>query len=444
MLHQSLKRRYISLIRQFSNVKLDDDVSRKIDNEVFKPRRHPGRGLMNNVSVPDNVVNAIVNITEDYPIKSLLENSKVLVQHLISKLPPVESFELREIKKEVTREVMEKYENVEINEDEKDRFHQSVQVKIDNALSHKVYNWTACDYGVYNSLLYLIGRFAPEYAVLIKVLHEITIRDADFKPRSLFDFGSGVGTATWAAKHYWNKYLFEYFNVDSSADMNDLAQLLLQDGRGTKQINLKGIFYRQFLPATNIAYDLVISAYTLMELPSRRARLQTILNLWNKTLHYLVVVEHGTNAGFKIINEVRDFILNFKDSNEGYVFSPCPHNRPCPRFLTDVTPCNFHVSYMSLPIGQSSDSHKERYSYVVLKKGIRNESDPQWPRIVRPPLVRSKHTICRLCTKQGKLSEIIFTTSKHGKTTYYCARSSKWGDRLPIVDINEEKEDTLY
>ncbi|KAJ8929170.1 hypothetical protein NQ314_018165 [Rhamnusium bicolor] len=49
-----------------------------------------------------------------------------------------------------------------------------------------------------------------------------------------------------------------------------------------------------------------------------------------------------------------------------------------------------------------------------------------------PALVRSKHTICRVCTANGKLDEVIFTARKHGKVTYHCARASKWGDLLPV------------
>lgn len=37
-----------------------------------------------------------------------------------------------------------------------------------------------------------------------------------------------------------------------------------------------------------------------MELPSLQTRLETVLNLWNKTQNYLVIVEQGTNAGFKV------------------------------------------------------------------------------------------------------------------------------------------------
>lgn len=55
-----------------------------------------------------------------------------------------------------------------------------------------------------------------------------------------------------AAREYWADSIKEYFNVDASADMNDLARILLQDGRGNKQSKISGVFYRQFLPATNV------------------------------------------------------------------------------------------------------------------------------------------------------------------------------------------------
>lgn len=106
----------------------------------------------------------------------------------------------------------------------------------------------------------------------------------------------------------------------------------------------------------------------------------------------------------------------------------------CPRLIADdKTPCNFISSYKPLPLSseQSNEHQKEMFSYVVLKKGPQKESET-WPRIVRPTLVRSKHTICRMCTKNGKLEEVIFSQAKHGKLPYRCARSSNWGDRLPV------------
>lgn len=51
----------------------------------------------------------------------------------------------------------------------------------------------------------------------------------------------------------WGESLVEYFNVDSSSHMNDLSQVLLQGGRGNKSPEFRGVFYRQFLPATNVS-----------------------------------------------------------------------------------------------------------------------------------------------------------------------------------------------
>lgn len=45
-----------------------------------------------------------------------------------------------------------------------------------------------------------------------------------------------------------------------------------------------------------------------------------------------------------------------------------------------------------------------------------------------------------MCTMEGNLQEIIFTSSKHGKQVYQCARKSNWGDRLPISITNPPKE----
>lgn len=55
-----------------------------------------------------------------------------------------------------------------------------------------------------------------------------------------------------AASQFWKQNIFEYFNVDISPDMNDLAEIILKRGRGTGAMSLKGVFYRQFLPASNV------------------------------------------------------------------------------------------------------------------------------------------------------------------------------------------------
>jgi ribosomal protein RSM22 (predicted rRNA methylase) len=350
----------------------DESVLSDIDKNVYNPKNHPGIFKPRTVTIPETFIKAVANVLEDYPAKSLIEDGQKLITHLKGKRPPVEKLERKKIEQDVYNKVLSRH-NIPKLETEENRlkFQQLIDNKVSIILKKDVYNWKPVNYDTYNALVYLMSRSAAEYAVLAKIFLEISERDPQFKPRSLFDFGSGVGTATWAANLYWKKNIFEYFNVDSSSEMNDLAQILLQSGKGTNKMELRGVFYRQFLPSANTTYDLVISAYTFLELPSRHSRLETILNLWNKTQKYLVVVEQGTNAGFQIINEIRDFILYTKDKSDGYIFSPCPHDEVCPRFmLNDGTPCNFEVHYFTLPIGAVSRRRQEKYSYIVFKKGL--------------------------------------------------------------------------
>uniref|UniRef100_A0A0K8T2A1 Copper-fist domain-containing protein n=2 Tax=Lygus hesperus TaxID=30085 RepID=A0A0K8T2A1_LYGHE len=232
--------------------------------------------------------------------------------------------------------------------------------------------------------------------------------------------------------------------------MNDIAREMLthSDRKHLKNV----LFQRQFLPMSNSPkYDVVVSSFSLLELPSVGARLETVLNLWNKTGDFLVLIEFGTMAGFKVITEARDFLLwgmrkkSAQSCMKGHVVSPCPHDKKCPLQSSEESskPCNFSATFTSFP--QKPLTKKELYSYVILKKGSRPANDSHWPRIIRPVLLRHKHAICRMCTPEGKFSEVIFTPNKHGKATFRCAKQSKWGDRLPmsIQDLPNDSETNL-
>lgn len=52
-----------------------------------------------------------------------------------------------------------------------------------------------------------------------------------------------------------------------------------------------------------------MSAYSLFELSGMESRLETILKLWTKTENYLIIVEEGTNAGFKVSISVISFSI---------------------------------------------------------------------------------------------------------------------------------------
>lgn len=384
----------------------------------------------------------------DFPIKEILDAGEVLNRYIKARKAPIEDVHVKQKVKEIEEQVLSdpvkfklpKRPDSETDEFATKAFKARLRQKVNEITKQRVYSWQPINYNTYKALLYLMGRSAEEFAVIMKIFNEIKRRDHQFVPKSYFDFGSGVGTGAWAAHETWGKSILEHYLVDTSKEMNDLSELILRDGDSNKNMFLKNVYHRQFLPSRDDNFDIVLSAYSLLELPTLKNRLEIVNNLWNKAGKYLIFVETGSNAGFQVLNEVRDFLLEVRKANDekAFVFAPCPHESPCPRYgAGDGTPCNFEVSFYKLPFSGPSIYTKDVFSYLVFKKGEPVESD-RWPRIVRQPLPRHNHVICRMCTNEGKIQEGIFTGKKHGKLVYRCAKTSTWGDQLPIKVLEPE------
>ncbi|XP_013147995.1 PREDICTED: methyltransferase-like protein 17, mitochondrial [Papilio polytes] len=431
---------YYSVYANFSTkVEIDARLRDSFESKEYKPRNHPGRTKVKIAAIPPDILKGIKVILEDTGAKSLIQESENLYNYLRSrKLPPEES-EINEKAANIHKTVSHKFysqltkDRSELSQEEIDMCEKKIQTSVFNVLKRNVYSWANISYDKPTCLQYLISRAAAEYAILVRIFDEINRKIPDYKPRSFFDFGSGVGTGTWAVNTYWKKHIFEYFCVDTSLHMNDLSRLILCEGKDNVPLPFKAYFQRQFLPAsTDLKYNIVLSAFSLFEMPNMKTRLETVQKLWNKTEDFLIIVEQGTNAGFKIVNEAREFVLNGTNVEKGYAFAPCPNDSVCPRYLEHETPCNFLMKYETLKFPSKVEIQADLFTYVILRKGVRPTDDSQWPRIVRAPIVRSRHTVCRLCTAQGELKEIIFSKGKFDTTTYRCARSSNWGDLLPV------------
>ncbi|WAR11673.1 MET17-like protein [Mya arenaria] len=164
--------------------------------------------------------------------------------------------------------------------------------------------------------------------------------DSEFVPTSLLNVGSGVASAVWASNTIWKKAVQENYCVDTCTQMNDLARSLLSIDRGHPlKLAVNGATFREAIPSdkdSNNRFPLVVSAYLLMEMPSVVERLELVELLWRLTDNYLVLVEHGTMAGYKLIQEARDYILQ------------CMHDQLCPKMTHLELPCNFTVEYKAL------------------------------------------------------------------------------------------------
>lgn len=241
---------------------MDKDLNKNLDDKTLKPRQHPGINKNKCISIPDNLIHAIQKSLKDYPIKAVSNDGLILNRYLASRKVPSEIQDIRDRKLEIKTKLETEYEELKAakleetekiveNPEDPDLKKKNIDKKVMEILRQRTYAWQPINYDNYKSLQYLIARGAQEYAIINSIFSEIAKRSPDLKPRSFFDFGSGVGTGTWAAASFWKESLYEYFLVDSSKEMNELSEMILRDGDENKEMSLKNVFYRQFLPASN-------------------------------------------------------------------------------------------------------------------------------------------------------------------------------------------------
>ncbi|CAL8343208.1 unnamed protein product [Merluccius merluccius] len=408
-------------------------------------RKHPGVTNMKTLRLPEQLQRAAQSVVLSAQIKGLSDRAQSLTQFLWSRKRPVDDLTLRQratsLEKMVLQRAKERGEDI-------DDAH--IKMKVLSELKKTTYHWTPLRFNEELGVVYMAARLAGGYTAVRRALNEILIRDPSFAPYSLLDFGSGLGTAVWASHSCWGDTLKEMVCVESSGPMNILAERLLKDDNQNTQPHIKQVYFRQFLPVSpKVQFDLVVGAFSLSELASRKDRVETLLTLWRKTSSYLVLVENGTKEGHQILMEARDTLLKTQeqktlDSRTASVFAPCPHEMMCPKLARLPTvPCNFNQHYHPLPLPGSPVRQTETFSYVILsrldRKGAGAGQD--WARLVAPVLRRPRHVHCHTCHPDGQLHHEVVTRKKHGRDVYRCARSSDWGDQLPI--IQQEAADPL-
>ncbi|XP_044929731.1 methyltransferase-like protein 17, mitochondrial isoform X2 [Mustela putorius furo] len=344
-----------------------------------------------------------------WPIESPMPNVEKQVQaltnYLWSRRLPVEPQELQRRAVHLEKKFLENPDLGQVEE--------KLREAVLRALRKTTYHWQELSYNESLSLVYMAARLDGGFAAVSRAFHEIQARVPEFQPQTLMDFGSGTGSVTWAAHSAWGQSLREYLCVDSSAAMLVLAEKLLKGGSESGEPYVPGVFFRQFLPVSpKVQFDVVVSAFSLSELPSKADRTELVQTLWRKTSHFLVLVENGTKAGHCLLMDARDLVLKGKeksplDPRPGFVFAP-----------------------------NKKKQKEEKFSMVILARGSPEEAN-RWPRITQPVLKRPRHVHCHLCCPDGHMQHAVITARQHGRDLYRCARVSSWGDLLPVITPSE-------
>lgn len=271
-------------------------------------------------------------------------------------------------------------------------------------------------YNGLGALAYATARLPSTYAAVRNVFQRLKMShlgDPSWSPQTMLDFGAGPGTAAWAARAVWPASRVRVTNVEGSATMADIGyriQRLVDDATSevglTRDTHDEGGSVDSFdsvdrsnprsldvrwvrgLPRDRIEnrFDICVASYSLNELPGQMERHQLLNRLIRSATEYIVLVEHGTPHGFAIIEDSRRYVLKVsrKLGMPFHVAAPCPHDGPCP--LRDKRAwCHFsqrhirtveqRVAVKSLTGSAPRDAYTERFSYVVLKRGMREGAE---------------------------------------------------------------------
>ncbi|XP_077413384.1 ribosome assembly protein METTL17, mitochondrial [Vanacampus margaritifer] len=427
--------RRIAATRRFSAAANPQPKADFLKGEPHK--RHPGVTHLKTLRLPDELLVATRSIIQRSQVTKLPDRIHKLTNYLWSRKRAVEDSAVRKkavsLEKELWKKAIE-----EAGDLDEQAVADRINKKVLSELRLAFYHWTPLKYDEELGVVYMAAKMAGGYAAVRRALNEIKKRDPTFAPQSLLDFGSGLGTVAWASHAYWADTLNELVCVDMSGPMNILAERLLKGDDEHGEAHIKHVYFRQFLPVSpKVQFDLVASAFTLSEIRSAKEREEAVITLWRKTASYLLLVENGTKEGHQMLMEARDTLLQNKDkivydTRPASVFAPCPHEAKCPKLaLGSIMPCNFQQVYMPL---YGNNSQTEKFSYLIMARE-RPEADTvmDWSRLIAPLKARTRHVHCRLCRSDGRLDHVVVSASKHGRDVYRCARSSEWGDQIPLA-----------
>jgi ribosomal protein RSM22 (predicted rRNA methylase) len=186
--------------------------------------------------------------------------------------------------------------------------------------SHKTITPMAMKYGHLESMTNL--AYMPVfYAPLHNIFNQLRNKNADFKPSSVLDFGSGPGTAILAAKEFYD--IKSAVAIDSSQQQLDLCSRFMAL-KENADIAFETKLSEKEKWSTPGQFDLVVSSFVLTELANDTARKSVVEELWRKTSDVLVLVDRGTPFASRLIQAARQQILDLakREEKDVHILAP--------------------------------------------------------------------------------------------------------------------------
>lgn len=257
---------------------------------------------------------------------------------------------------------------------------------------------------------YLLMRFPATYAAAHAALAELKARPGGMELESCLDLGAGPGAASLAARAVFPE-LAQWTLAERLEAMRDVARELLTGAR---------FLAGDLTSWDNFSeHDLVIAAYALGELPER-SRQAVLARAWRAARKALVVIEPGSPAGFAVIRQARQWLLEAG----AHLAAPCPAEGLCP--MPEGDWCHFAARLERTSLLRRMKAAKlsyedEKFSYVA---ACRQDVPRPSARIVRRP--EPAAGLVQLVVCDG--ARIRRETVTRRNSLFKNARKSRWGD----------------
>ncbi|UKK00157.2 hypothetical protein MACK_000227 [Theileria orientalis] len=292
------------------------------------------------------------------------------------------------------------------------------------------------------AVAYTAHTYFGQYAVFVRIFHEINKRVERLKLSKIMFYNPGHGASLVSASSIWDLRDSDILVIEPSQNLMKICQHLTSDLITTRHQNDIYECTEQF--------DLIVLPYVMTTILGHKSRTLLVKNLWNRLNvgGIMVVAEPGTPTGFRMIHSIRELFISQLQEKSFHFIAPCPHEGICPLALTGKDWCHFsqriyripHYIYKKGSISRSIDN--EKFSYLVIGKstGPRSKYDKEsfslsavqrsyfWPRIVMHPLKVGRRVLIDVCSRPNNFKRLIVPKNTPESSGYRYARDSLWGD----------------
>lgn len=171
------------------------------------------------------------------------------------------------------------------------------------------------DYTREATIGYLQRKMPYSYSIFRRVLHEVKLRmPQDFKPEAVLDYGAGLGSGLWAAKHVFGEEVARIAAVEPNTSMRKLGKYITEELNEKSGNNILWVDSLSMIPGIGGAkgkFDIVLLGFVLQEVPTAKQREMLMEALWSRVKEggVLVLLEPGSPKGYRFVMSFRDWIL---------------------------------------------------------------------------------------------------------------------------------------